>query len=281
MPSVAEKRARFRALHETGCFVIPNPWDVGSARYLQHLGFKALATTSSGAAFAQGLPDGGLTREATLAHIRLLAEASDLPMNADFCSGFADDPVGLAESVRLVVKTGTSGFSIEDMIAGSRKLYDIGQAVERVAAARAAIDQTAEDVLLVARSECFLTEHPEPLKEATRRLQKYAEAGADCLFAPGVRTREDIAALVKAVAPKPLNVLVGWPGGLTVSEMAELGVRRVSVGGALARTAWAGFIQAAREIAETGSFEVFSAAKTAGDLNAFFRDDSRINPVTY
>jgi 2-methylisocitrate lyase-like PEP mutase family enzyme len=270
MPSVAEKRARFRALHEDGCFVIPNPWDVGSARYLQHLGFKALATTSSGAAFAQGLPDGGLTRDATLAHIRLLAEASDVPINADFCNGFADDPQGIGENVRLVVATGAAGFSIEDRSADTRNLYETGLAVERIQAARAAIG--ASDALLVARSECYLTRHPEPLKEAIRRLQKYAEAGADCLFAPGVTTREDIVAIVNSVAPKPLNVLVGAPIGLTVAELGDLGVRRVSVGGALARVAWAAFTTAARELAASGSFDVLAAAKTGVDLNALFRD---------
>ena len=274
MPSIQEKRRAFRALHESGCFVIPNPWDVGTARYLQHLGFKALATTSSGAAFGLGLPDGAVGRDAMLAHLRSLVDASDLPVNADFGNGFADDAKGVAANVRLCVATGVAGLSIEDQMPGTLRLYEPAHAVDRVRAARAAIDETGGDVLLVARSECYLTGHPEPRKEAIRRLEQFAAAGADVLYAPGVRTRDDIAAIVKAVAPKPVNVLIGWPSDLTVDDLAALGVRRISVGGALAKVAWAGFIKAATEIATDGRFDAFAAAKAAGDLDAFFRADA-------
>lgn len=276
MPGTTEKRRTFRALHEGGCFVIPNPFDVGSARYLQSLGFKALATTSAGAAWALGLADDTVGRDAMLAHIRALAEASDLPMNADFGNGFADDPAGVAESVRLCVETGVAGLSIEDMSGHPGKpLYDIDLAVERVAAARAAIDAAGGDVILVARSEAYRVGHPESAIEAMKRLERFAEAGADCLYAPGVHAREEIAALVKAMAPKPVNVLIGGPVGLSVGNLADLGVRRVSVGGALARAAWGGFMGAAREIAETGTFEALGDAVGFADLDGFFVDDAK------
>jgi 2-methylisocitrate lyase-like PEP mutase family enzyme len=274
MPTVAEKRRTFRALHVSGCFVIPNPWDVGSARYLQHLGFKALATTSSGAAWSLGFADGELPLGPMLDHIRALANASDIPVNVDFGNGFADEPDKLAENVRLAVATGVAGLSIEDQIPGTERLYDFGLAVERIAAARAAIDGAGGDALLVARSECYLTGHAQPLKEAILRLQKFAEVGADCLFAPGVRTRDDIRTLVEAVAPKPVNVLIGWPSELTVDDLASLGVRRISVGGALARSAWGGFIKAAKSIAGTGSFAAFADAAPGNDLDGFFKADS-------
>jgi len=273
LPTVAEKRRTFRALHESGCFVIPNPWDVGSARYLQHLGFKALATTSSGAAWSQGLSDGAMTLDAMLAHIRLLAEASDLPVNADFGNGFGDAPEAVAANVALAVATGVAGLSIEDQIPGE-SLYDIGLAAERIAAARAAIDAAGGDTILVARSECYLTGHSQPLKEAIFRLEKFAEAGADCLYAPGARTREDILAIVNGLAPKPVNVLVGWPKGLAVADLAAFGVRRISVGGALARAAWGGFIRTARDIAAAGRFDTFAEAASGNELDAFFTADS-------
>ncbi len=279
MPSVAEKRRTFRALHKAGCFVIPNPWDVGSARYLQHLGFKALATTSSGAAWSLGYADGDVPRDVMLDHLRTMANASDLPINADFLDGFADAPDKVAANVRLAVATGVAGLSIEDQIPGTRQLYDAGLAVERIAAARSAIDATGGDMLLVARSECYLTGHAQPLKEAISRLEKFSQAGADCLFAPGVRTHEDILALVKAVAPKPLNVVIGWPSELTVSDLAALGVRRISVGGALARSAWGGFLKAAKDIAENGTFGAFVDAAPGGELNAFFKSDSGAGPL--
>lgn len=275
MPSVAEKRRTFRALHEQGCFVIPNPWDIGSARYLQGLGFKALASTSSGAAWSLGYADGGLPLDATLAHLTLLAAAVDVPLNADFTNGFADAPEGVAANVKRVIATGVAGLSIEDQIPGTEDLYDSNLAVERIAAARQAIDANGGDTLLVARSECFLTGHPRPLDEAISRLRRFAEAGADCLFAPGVRTLPDIKTMVEAVAPKPVSVLLGWPSELTVADLAAAGVRRISTGGALARTAWAGFQRAAKEIAGSGSFAAFADAAPGGPLNEFFAADAK------
>jgi 2-methylisocitrate lyase-like PEP mutase family enzyme len=275
MPTIAEKRRVFRELHASGCFVLPNPFDIGGARWLQSLGFKALATTSAGVAFNLGLPDGKVPLEATLAHIGAMVAATDLPVNADFGNGFADAPGAVAKNVRLCVDTGVAGLSIEDQTDDPAKpLYDFDLAVERVAAARDAIDVAGGDTLLVARTECYLTRHPKPLKEALRRLPRFAEAGADCLYAPGVRTREDIAAIVEAVAPRPVNVLVGAPIGLNVADLAALGVRRVSVGGGLARAAWGGFMRAAREIAEKGSFDSLADGASFGEIDGFFREDS-------
>ena len=275
MPSTPEKRRIFRTLHESGCFAIPNPFDVGSTRYLQSLGFKALATTSAGAAWASGLPDDGVGRDAMLTHIRAVVEATDLPVNADFGNGFADDPEGVAESVRLCIATGVAGLSIEDRpSAGGTSLYDVDLAVERVAAARAAIDATGTDVVLVARSEAVRVGHPEPVVEAIRRLERFADAGADCLYAPAIHTRDAIASLVKAVAPKPVNVLIGGPVGLSMADLAGLGVRRVSVGGALARAAWGGFIRAAREIAAQGTFDALGDAVVFAEIDGFFIADA-------
>lgn len=274
MPTISEKRRAFRQLHESGCFVIPNPWDVGTARYLQQLGFKALATTSSGAAFSMALPDEdwALTRDPMLAHIRTIAEACDAPVNADFESGYADDPEDLAENVRLCVETGVAGLSIEDSTGeASRPLYPFDLAVARIRAARAAIDRTGGDVLLVGRTEGFIRGVPD-LEEAVRRLKAYAAAGADCLYAPGIRTREEIAAVVGAVAPKPVNLLIGGALGLTVKDAAELGVRRISVGGALARAAWGGFIRAAKGLA-AGTFDAFGDAASGAELNRLFAED--------
>ncbi len=276
MPTIAEKRRTFRRLHESGCFVIPNPWDPGTARYLQHLGFQALATTSSGAAFSMGLPDQdwALTRDPMLAHIRTIVEASDLPVNADFESGYADDPEELAENVRLCVETGVAGLSIEDSTGdASRPLYEFGLAVARIRAARMAIDRADADVLLVGRTEGFIAGVPD-LDEAIRRLTAYATAGADCLYAPGIRTREQIAAVVEAVAPTPVNLLIGGPIGLTVKDAADLGVRRISVGGALARAAWGGFMRAARGLA-AGTFDGFADAASGAELNRLFTEDVR------
>ncbi len=271
MPSIAEKRQVFRRLHEEGCFVIPNPYDIGTTIYLQSLGFKALATTSAGAAWALGLADDMVGRDDMLAHIKALAETSDVPMNADFGNGFADDPESLAENVRLCVSTGVAGLSIEDFTGDPAKpLYDIDLAVERVRAARDAIEATDRDVILVARSEAYRLRHPDAAKEAMRRLELFAEAGADCLYAPGVRSRAEILALVNAVAPKPINLLIGEPIGLSVSDIAALGVRRISVGGALARAAWGGFMAAAREIAESGTFEELGNAVSFPELNGQF-----------
>ena len=267
MPTATEKRIAFHRLHESGCFVIPNPWDVGSARYLQGMGFKALATTSAGFAWSRGAADGGIAREAALAHFAELAAAVDIPLNADFEGGFAHEPDGVAESVRLCVETGVAGLSIEDFTGDrANPLYDLDLAVARIEAARAAIDKAGGDVLLTGRSEGFIRGRPD-LDETIRRLQAYAAAGADCLYAPGISTREQIAAVVQAVAPKPVNLLMGAPSPLTVKDCADLGVRRISVGGSLARAAWGGFIRAARQIMEAGSFDGFADAAPSGELN--------------
>ena len=272
-PSIADKRRSFHALHESGCFVLPNPWDIGSARYLQGLGFKALATTSSGHAWSEGHYDGGQSRETVLAHLREIVAATELPVNADFENGFAADPAGVAESVRLAVETGVAGLSIEDSTGdAAHPLFEIDVAVERMRAARRAIDAAGGDTLLVGRAECFLVGRPD-LDETIARLKAYAQAGADCLYAPGVRTREQIAAVVAAVAPKPVNLLIGMASAWTVQEIAAMGVRRISVGGALARSAWGGFIKVAKSIAEQGRFDGFADAASGNELNAFFRDD--------
>ena len=281
MISTADKRRAFRALHETGCFVIPNPWDVGSALYLQSLGFKALASTSSGFAWSQGRPDNGVARDRVLAHLAALAAATEVPLNADFENGFAADAAGVGESVRMAVETGIAGISIEDSVgAEATPLFDLSVAVERVAAARRAIDAAGGDVLLVARAECFLVGLPD-IELTIARLKAYAGAGADCLYAPGIRSTEHIRALVEAVHPKPVNLLMSAPTGLTLAEVANLGVRRVSVGGALARAAWAGFMHAARELAERGSFDGLAGAATHPAVNALFetgRSESAQDP---
>jgi 2-methylisocitrate lyase-like PEP mutase family enzyme len=269
MPTIAEKCRTFRELHQSGCFVLPNPWDIGSARYLQHAGFKALATTSSGFAWSQGHPDNWVPRDAVLAHCRELVAATDLPVNCDFEAGFADDPAGVAESVRLCVETGVAGLSIEDAI--DHKLLPFEDALPRIAAARAAIDQSGSDTLLVGRSEGFLCGMPD-IDETIRRLKAYSEAGADCLYAPGIRSREHIEAVVQAVAPKPVNLLVGFASELTVADYAAMGVRRISIGGAMARAAWGGFIRAAKQLAD-GGFGGLADAAPHAELNTFFRDD--------
>ncbi|WP_280156597.1 isocitrate lyase/phosphoenolpyruvate mutase family protein [Piscinibacter sp. XHJ-5] len=272
-PSVADKRRVFRQLHEAGCFAIPNPWDIGSARFLQSLGFKALATTSSGFAWSQGRPDASGSRDVALAHLHEMVAGTDLPINADFENGYALDAAGVAESVRLAIETGVAGLSIEDSTGDAASpLYSIDTAVERMRAARNAIDKAGGDTLLVGRAECFLVGRPD-LDETIARLRAYAQAGADCLYAPGVRTREQIAAVVAGAAPKPVNVLVWSAGELTMADMALLGVRRVSVGGALARTAWGAFMRAARLIAEQGEFDGLADAASGAELDAFFRDD--------
>lgn len=272
-PTIADKRRAFRRLHESGCFVIPNPWDVGSARFLQGLGFKALATTSSGFAWSQAHPDNGISRAMALGHLQQIVAATDVPVNADFESGFASDAAGVAQSVRLAVETGVAGLSIEDSTGdATRPLYEISVAVERLRAARQAIDQSGGDTLLVGRAECFFVGRPD-LDETIERLKAYAQAGADCLYAPGIRTREQITAVVAAVAPKPVNLLVGSTSDLTMKDIAALGVRRVSVGGALARSAWGGFVRASKLIAEHGKFDGFADAASGNELNAFFRDD--------
>ncbi|MDB5940793.1 MAG: 2-methylisocitrate lyase [Ramlibacter sp.] len=276
MPSLQDVSARrrvFRQLHESGCSVIPNPWDAGSARYLQGLGFKALATTSPGAAWSHAKADGQMSIDEVLVHLREIVAATGLPVNADFEGGFAPDAAGVARNVRLAVETGVAGLSIEDSTGdASDPLRDIASAVERMRAARAAIDEAGGDTLLVGRAENFIVGRPD-LDDAIRRLQAYAEAGADCLYAPGIKTREQIAAVVAAVAPKPVNLLVGSTTELTLGDIAALGVRRVSVGGAMARSAWGGFMRAAQAIARDGSFDGFAGAAPGAELNALFRED--------
>lgn len=268
--TIAEKRALFRSLHEQGCFVLPNPWDAGSARLLQGLGFKALATTSSGFAWSLGHADGGIPLEITLAHLREIVAATDLPVNADFGNGFAADAHGVAENVQLAVATGVAGLSIEDATGNDASpLYDIGIAVDRLRAARRAIDESGTDTLLIGRAENFFVGRPD-LADTITRLQAYAAAGADCLYAPGIRTKEEIVAVVSAVAPKPVNLLIGSNSELTLQDIAALGVRRVSVGGGLARAAWGGFMRAARSIAQDGRFDGFDSNVSGAELNAFF-----------
>jgi len=280
-PALADptaRRAAFRKLHESGCFLIPNPWDVGSARYLQGLGFKALATTSSGFAFSLGRPDSAaaVPLDLTLAHFAEIAAASGLPVNADFQAGYADTPEGVAANVRRCVETGVAGLSIEDSTGDPRRpLYGLDDAVARIKASRAAIDASGSGVLLTARAECHLVGTPKPLEESIRRLQAYAEAGADVLYAPGPRERAHIKAIIDAVAPRPVNVLMGWHTGLTLSDLAELGARRVSVGSALARAAWTGFIHAARLMAETGRFDGLEGVTPFAEVNGFFEADLR------
>ena len=269
--TVRDKRRAFRELHNQGCFVLPNPWDVGSARMLQGMGFKALATTSSGFAWSQAHADGQVARALVLEHLRAIAGATDLPVNADFESGFAGDSAGVAESVRMAIDTGVAGLSIEDSTGDpEHPLRDIDAALARLRAARAAIDEAGGDTLLVGRAENFIVGRPD-LDDTLARLKAYAAAGADCLYAPGVRTREQIAAVVAAVAPKPVNLLIGWASDLTVQDVAAMGVRRISVGGALARAAWGGFLRAARGIAQHGRFDGFADAASGNDLNAFFK----------
>ncbi len=266
-PSIADKRTAFRRLHDSGCFVMPNPWDAGSAMVLQDLGFKALASTSAGMAWSLGRADNAVPRDDVLAHLAALVRAVDVPVNADFEHGFADDPDGVGANVALAVETGIAGLSVEDSTGdAAAPLYDFGLAVERIAAARAAIDRGGSGVLLTARSEGFIVGRPD-LDETLRRLTAFAEAGADCLYAPGLRQPEQIAAAVEAVAPKPVNVLTG---GQRVAELAALGARRISVGGALARVAYGALLRAGREIAESGRFDAFAEAAPGADLNALF-----------
>jgi len=274
-PTIAEKRKTFRKLHEAGCFVIPNPWNVGSARYLQGLGFKALATTSSGHAHAQGFADGTQSRDDVLAHFRELAAATDVPLSADFENGFADHPDGVAENVTRCVATGVAGLSIEDAPKdAATPLYDFDLSVARVKAARAAIDRAGGEVVFTARAENFIR-GVNDLDDAIRRLKAYAVAGADCLYAPGIRTREEIEAVVQALAPKPVNFLNGWALGFTVSDLAAMGVRRISVGGSLARVAMHAFIRAATEIAKDGKFDGFAGLISNAELNKFFSEDHK------
>ena len=263
------KAARFRELHQSGCFVIPNPWDPGSARMLEQLGFQAIATTSSGFAWSLGRADNHVTLEEALAHLRVMSAAVTIPVNADFEAGFAVKPDDVAANVQLAAQTGISGLSIEDSTGqAAHPLFDFELAVERIAASRRAIDSAGTAVLLTARSEGFLVGRAD-LGETIRRLTAYAEAGADCLYAPGLRNVADIKAVVDAVAPKPVNALVG-ADFTTVEEMRSIGVRRISVGGALARAAWGGFLEAAREIATEGTFRALAGAVPFAELNSRF-----------
>jgi 2-methylisocitrate lyase-like PEP mutase family enzyme len=266
MRSTEEKREDFRKLHENGCFALPNPWDIGTAKYLQHLGFKAIATTSAGFAFSRGLADGAVKRDEMIAHIRELVEATDIPVNADFENGYADSPNDCAENARLCAETGVAGLSIEDRNAAG--LYDVDLAVERVHAVREGLHDTR--IVLVARAEGMLLGR-ENLDQVIQRLVKFAEAGADCLYAPGTSKRDEIKVIVEAVAPKPVNVLIGNSGGLTMRDAEQCGARRVSVGGAFARAAWGGFIRSAKELIEHGTFDELKHGASYAELQSLFQ----------
>ena len=271
LPAVAD----FRAQHESGCFVLPNPWDVGTAVYLQHLGFKALATTSAGFAFSRGKPDGGVLLDEMLSHISEIVAATSLPVNADFLNGFADEPEDISTNVTLCIECGVAGLSIEDNSQNSAApLYEEKLAVDRIRAARKAIDASGVPVVLTGRCEAWLVKAPDPFRVAIDRLVAYAEAGADCLYAPAVQKPDQIAEIVRAVAPKPVNVLVaGFNRELTLSQLADLGVRRISVGSGLAAVAWEAFISAARSIATTGRFDdAFAKAVPTAELNETFSE---------
>jgi len=273
MPSIAEKRREFRRLHESGCLVMPNPWDIGTARFLQGLGFKALATTSAGAAFAMGFADGEVPLDAMLHHLRDIAKAADVPVSADFGNCFADAAKALGANVRAAIETGIAGLSIEDSTGDKNKpLYEFAHAVDRVKAARSAVEHSATGVILTARAENFLVGKPD-LDDAIARISAYAAAGADCLYVPGLRTREQIVAVVKAVAPKPVNVLMGSASDLTVQDLAAMGVRRISTGSGLARAAWGSFVRAATQIQQGGRFDGLKDLAPNGELNKFFHDD--------
>ena len=275
MAQPADRCRIFRQLHESGCFVVPNPWDLGSARLLQQLGFRALATTSSGLAWSLGRPDNGVPLGSALAHLRAISDGVEIPVSADFEGGFAADPEAVAVNVAAATATGIAGLSLEDSTGDpARPLYDLSLAVERIRAARRAIEDSGTGIVLTGRSEGFIVGRPD-LSETIRRLAAFAEAGADCLFAPGLRSIADIKAVVSAVAPKPVNVLVGSDFA-TVAELTQAGVRRISVGGALARVAWTGFLQAAKEIAEHGTFSGLSRAVPFAEINrSFGREDDR------
>lgn len=274
-PSTADKRRTFKTLHQSGCFVIPNPWNVGTARYLQGLGFKALATTSSGHAHSEGYADGAQSMDDVLAHYRELAEATDIPLNADFENGFADDPDGVAANVTRCIATGVAGLSIEDSPNNSTTpLYDFDLALARVKAGRAAIDKAGGDVVYTARTEGFIRGRPD-IDETIRRLKAFAGAGADCLYSPGIKTREHIEATVKAVGGKAINFLNFGALGFTVSDLAGMGVRRISVGGSLARVAMHAFIETATEIAKDGRFDGFDGLISNQELNKFFGEDRK------
>ena len=276
LPQKISAITKFRAMHEPGCFVLPNPWDIGTTIYLERLGFKALATTSAGFAFSRGKPDGGVPRDEMLAHIREIVEATALPVNADFMAGYADESEGVAANVRLCLDTGVAGLSIEDNKGRTdAPLYEKKRAVERIRAARAAIDDSQTGVVLTGRCEAWLVHDPNPLHTALDRLAAYAEAGADCLYAPGVSNPDEITQIVKTVAPKPVNVLVsGFNHQLSVSQLADLGVRRISVGSGLALAAWGAFLRAAQDIKKNGTFNLLANNAPSADLNELFKRKS-------
>jgi 2-methylisocitrate lyase-like PEP mutase family enzyme len=273
MPQNLSAAAKFHAMHDSGCFVLPNPWDIGTAIYLEHLGFNALATTSAGFAFSRGKPDGGVSRDEMLAHIREIAQATVLPVNADFLSGFADNPEDVAANVKLCVDMGVAGLSIEDNSQDpAAPLYEKHLAVERIRAARSAIDASETGVVLTGRCEAWLVHDPNPLRTALERLAAYAEAGADCVYAPGVTNPDEITQIVKRVAPKPVNVLVsGFNHQLSVSQLGDLGVRRISVGSGLALAAWGAFLRAAQDIRTNGTFNFLANNAPSADLNELFQ----------
>jgi 2-methylisocitrate lyase-like PEP mutase family enzyme len=266
--------AKFRKMHESGCFVLPNPWDIGTTIYLENLGFEALATTSAGFAFSRGRRDGGVPRDEMLAHIREIVEATTLPVNADFLNGYADEPEGIAANVRLCVGTGVAGLSIEDNTGRTdAPLYEKKLAIDRIRAARSAIETSGDGVVLTGRCEAWLVNHPEPFRTVLDRLAAYAEAGADCLYAPGVSKPDEITQIVKAVAPKPVNVLVsGFNHQLSLSQLTDLGVRRISVGSGLVLAAWGVFLRAAKDIKTKGTFNLLANGAAFADLNELFRE---------
>ncbi|MBO0695583.1 MAG: isocitrate lyase/phosphoenolpyruvate mutase family protein [Verrucomicrobia bacterium] len=268
--------ADFKRMHESGCFVLPNPWDIGTAIYLEHLGFEALATTSAGFAFSRGKRDGGVPRDEMLAHIREIVEATALPVNADFLGGYADEPENVAANVRLCVETGVAGLSIEDSTGRTdTPLYERKLATDRVRAARSAIDSSGSGAILTGRCEAWLVHDSDPLHTVLDRLAAYAEAGADCLYAPGVTKPDEVAQIVKAVSPKPVNVLVsGFNHQLSLSQLADLGVRRISVGSGLALAAWGTFLRAAKDIKANGTFNLLANGAASAELNQLFREKS-------
>jgi 2-methylisocitrate lyase-like PEP mutase family enzyme len=265
---------KFRKMHESGCFVLPNPWDIGTTIYLENLGFEALATTSAGFAFSRGKRDGGVPRDEMLAHIREIVEATTLPVNADFLAGYADEPEGVAANVRLCIETGVAGLSIEDNTGRTdAPLYEKKLAIDRIGAARSAIDASGIGVVLTGRCEAWLVDDPDPFHTVLDRLAAYAEAGADCLYAPGVSKPDEITQIVKAVSPKPVNVLVsGFNHQLSLHQLADLGVRRISVGSGLALAAWGTFLRAAKDIKAKGTFNLLANGAASADLNELFRE---------
>jgi methylisocitrate lyase len=276
VPQNLSAAAKFRAMHESGCFVLPNPWDIGTAIYLEHVGFEALATSSAGFAFSRGKSDGAVPRDEMLAHIREIVGATVLPVNADFLNGFADKPDDIAANVKLCVETGVTGLSVEDNSQNAAApLYEKTLAVDRIRAARAAIDTSETGVVLTGRCEAWLVGDPDPLHTALDRLAAYAEAGADCLYAPGVRKPDEIAQIVKTIAPKPVNVLVsGFNHQLSLSQLADLGVRRISVGSGLALAAWGAFLRTAQDIKTNGTFNLLADGAASADLNKLFGENS-------